>query len=80
MVGWEIFSQLTWAWTERPVTSTSTSRACAIPSRCQIRAASDKAHNLGAVVANFRSAGARCIMGDVRFSALAGAGQVTSPR
>lgn len=49
------------------------------PEPVSIRAASDKAHNLGAVVANFRSAGARCIMGDVRFSALAGAGQVTSP-
>jgi hypothetical protein len=42
--------------------STWTSRACAIPSRCQIRVAPDKAHDLGAVVANFRSAGARCVV------------------
>jgi hypothetical protein len=61
MVRWEIFSQLARAGIEAGYVNVDQPGMC-IPSRCQIRAPPDKAHNLGAVVANFRSAGGRCVI------------------
>jgi len=61
VVGWEGFSRLTRAGIEAGYVNIDRLGRC-YPSRCQIRAVPDKGHNLGAVVADFRSAGARCVI------------------